>query len=260
MTVGWALTVVRLATVGGGHGAVRRGSWALHRVCGPLVGALGVRTEVTGSPRSGAALVVGNHLSWMDILVLSASTPMRQVAKSEIGDWPLISGSARRSGSIFLDRSRWRELPAVVDQATIALRQGHKVQAFPEATTRCGGAIGEFHRCLFQAAIDAAVVVAPVTIRYLDPAGNPTAAPAFLGDEDLMTSLRRLLRIRGLRVQVHWLPVVPAIAGTSRPAIDRARLAAAAQRVVAADLQVTVVPRPGRGTPTPTARPAQRAA
>jgi len=265
-TVGWALIVVRLATVGGGYSAVRRGSWALHRVCGPMVGALGVRTEVTGSPRSGAALVVGNHLSWLDILVLSASTPMRQVAKSEIGDWPLIAGAARRTGSIFLDRSRWRLLPAVVDQATTALRQGHKVQAFPEATTRCGGAIGEFHRCLFQAAIDAAVVVAPVTIRYLDRAGNPTVTPTFLGDEDLMTSLRRLLSMRGVWVQVHWLPVVPAIARTSRPAADRARLAGLVQRAVATDLRVMVAPRPGRvhcspcaaGSLSPAAQPVGR--
>lgn len=243
VAVGGALVAIRLAGMGRGRGATRRGSWALHVASGVLVSALGVRIEESGSPRSGAALVVGNHLSWLDILVLSARIPMRQVAKTEVGGWPMISGVAGRTGTIFLDRFRLRCLPGVVDQAAAALRQGHKVQAFPEATTRCGGAIGQFYRCLFQAAIDAAVVVAPVTLKYLDADGGSTAAPAFLGDETLIDSLRRVLALRGLRVQVHWLPAIPAIAGTGRPAVDRARLAALVERAVARDLAVQVVPR-----------------
>jgi len=249
-----AVAVVRIASHGGGATAVRRGSWALHRVSATVLAALGVRTQVTGRPRSGAALVVGNHVSWLDVLVLSAGTPMLQVAKSEIRDWPIISGIGRRTGTIFLDRFRLRGLPDVVDQVARALRQGHKVQGFPEATTRCGGAIGEFHRCLFQAAIDAAVAVAPVTLQYLDSEGRRTTAPAFLGDETLIDSVRRVLALRGLQVRVHWLPAIPAIAGTGKPAVDRARLSTLVERAVARDLGVPVVLRTSRRT-VPAAAP-----
>ncbi|WP_154674351.1 lysophospholipid acyltransferase family protein [Nakamurella lactea] len=241
--IGLALIVVRVLAAGSGRTAGRRGAWALHRVSGPVLAALGVQVHTSGTPRSGAALVVGNHLSWLDILVLSAQTPMRQVAKTEVGDWPLVSGVARRTGTIFLDRFRPRALPEVVEAAALALRQGHKVQVFPEATTRCGGAVGEFYRCVFQAAIDAAVVVAPVTLRYLDIDGQPTPVPAFLGDETLIESLRRVLAVRGLVVQVHWLPPIPAVAGTGHRAVDRKRLASAAERAVARALTVPVVRR-----------------
>ncbi len=255
IAVVWAVAVVRIASHGGGATAVRRGSWALHRVSATALAALGVRTQVTGRPRSGAALVVGNHVSWLDILVLSAGAPMRQVAKSEIRDWPIISGIGRRTGTIFLDRFRLRGLPDVVDQVARALRQGHKVQGFPEATTRCGDAIGEFHRCLFQAAIDAAVAVAPVTLQYLDAEGRRTTAPAFLGDETLIDSVRRVLALRGLQVRVHWLPAIPAIAGTGKPAVDRARLSTLVERAVARDLGVPVVLRTSRRTVPEAAAP-----
>jgi 1-acyl-sn-glycerol-3-phosphate acyltransferase len=255
MAVVWALAVVRIATHGGGRTAVQRGSWALHKVSAAALSALGVRTQVTGRPRSGAALVVGNHVSWLDILVLSSGAPMLQVAKSEIRDWPIISGIGRRTGTIFLDRFRLRGLPDVVDQVARALRQGHKVQGFPEATTRCGGAIGEFHRFLFQAAIDAAVAVAPVTLQYLDSEGRRTTAPAFLGDETLIDSVRRVLALRDLHVRVHWLPAIPAIAGTGKPAVDRARLSTLVERAVARDLGVPVVLRTSRRTMPAAAAP-----
>jgi 1-acyl-sn-glycerol-3-phosphate acyltransferase len=108
--------------------------------------ALGIRLDMRGTPRSGPGLVVGNHVSWLDILALTASAPMRQVAKSEVASWPIIGTMARRSGAIFVRRDSWRQLPAMVEEMTTALRQGEKVQVFPEATTRCGGAIAEFRR------------------------------------------------------------------------------------------------------------------
>lgn len=252
-----AVTLVRLAGLGGGRAGARRANWALHRMSGPVIAALGVRTEVIGAPRSGPALVVGNHLSWLDILVLQDQAPMRQVAKAEVGNWPVVADVARRTGTIFLDRFRPRALPDVVDAAAAALRSGAKVQAFPEATTRCGGALGRFHRCLFQAAIDAAVVVAPVTLRYLDIDSRPTTAPSFLGDESLLEALRRLLALRGVRVQVHWLPAIPAIAGTGHRAIDRARLTTLVERAVARDLAIPIVGRPTPAPMTPIATGAQ---
>lgn len=226
--------------------SVRRGCWMQGRAAGWLLRALRVSVRVHGQPRAGAALVVGNHVSFLDVLALSAQQPLRQVAKEEVGGWPLVGALARSSGSIFLRRQRWSELPGVIDEMTAALRSGAKVQFFPEATTRCGGALDPFHRSLFQAAIDAAVGVAPVTVRYRDATGTPCAAPAFVGDETILTALRRVLAMRGLTVELRWLPVIPAIAGTGHRAIDRARLAAKVQRAVAADLGLPVLA--GRGS------------
>lgn len=247
-TVG--MTAIRLVTLGGEYSRPARGAAALHRASRLALRTLGVRLDVRGTPRTGAALVVGNHVSWLDILVLAACTPMRHVAKAEVGGWPAVGAMARRSGALFVRRDSWRELPVMVDGIAAALRRGHKVQVFPEATSRCGGAVSAFRRAAFQAAIDAAVVVQPVTLQYRDAAGEVTAAPAFVGDETLADSARRVLAMTRVTVRVHWLPAIPAIAGTGRRAVDRARLTELAQNAVAADLGQPVI-----GGRTPAARP-----
>ena len=235
--------LVAVATSIPGYRRYRRGTWAVRHAARWVLRALGVRLVVHGGPRSGPSLVVGNHVSWLDILALAGCAPMLMVAKSEVRSWPVIGGAAVRAGTIFLRRNELRSLPGTVEQMTAALRSGLRVQVFPEATTRCGGAMGEFHRAAFQAALDAAVVVSPVTIGYsLD--GRPgTTVPAFLGDESLVDSLRRVLAARRIEVTVRWLTPIPAIAGTGRDHVDRATVTRLAQQAVAGSLAVPVVHR-----------------
>ena len=238
-----------------GFGRTRRALWAQGRASTWVRRALGVRLRVIGAPRSGPSLVVANHVSFLDILVLSGSAPMRMVAKSEVRHWPLIGGLARRCGVLFLDRSTLRRLPATVDGMTAVLRSGYRVQVFPEATTRCGGAMDVFKRAAFQSALDAAVVVSPVAVGYGDADGRSTA-PAFVGAETLLDCLRRVLATRGLTATVQWLPVIPAIAGTGRRAVDRRTTARLAQAALARALEIPVI-EPAR-MPTAQAEPSPR--
>lgn len=232
-----------------GYRRHRRGPWALQRVSRWLLRALGVRLSIEGIPRSGPSLVVGNHVSWLDILVLSASAPMRMVAKSEVRQWPVIGNAAVRAGTFFLRRERLRSLPESVAGIAAALRSGSRVQVFPEATTRCGGALNPFRRAAFQAAIDAGVVVSPVTIGYFDHRQQSSVLPAFVGDETLTTSVRRVVGMSGLTARVSWLRPIPAIAGTGRDAVDRARVARLSENAVAADLRIPVLGVGGRRHP-----------
>lgn len=235
-----------------GHRRDRRGAWALQHVSRWILRAVGVRLTIDGAPRSGPSLVVGNHVSWLDVLALSASAPMQMVAKLEVKSWPVIGGAAVRAGTLFLQRERLRELPMTVAAIAAALRSGSRVQVFPEGTTRCGSALNPFRRAAFQAAIDAGVVVSPVALCYLDDRGVRTPAPAFLGDETLLTSIRRVLALPGLTARVHWLPAIPAIAGTGRDHIDRARVARLVENAVARDLRIPVVRRlPARASRAP---------
>ncbi|MBM9466583.1 lysophospholipid acyltransferase family protein [Nakamurella leprariae] len=225
------------------YGRTSRSTRSLRRCSRWLVRVLGVRVEVRGEPHTGGGLVVGNHVSWLDLIVLSAQAPQRAVAKDGVGTWPVIGGLARRTGTLFLRRGLHRDLPESVAQMTAALRRGHRVQIFPEGTTRCGQAVGEFRRAGFQAAIDAAVLVHPVTLAYRDGTGTPTTAPAFVGDMTVVESIRAVVRMSALTVQVHWLDPIPALAGSGRAATDRRRLAAQAERAVAHDLGQPVVRR-----------------
>jgi len=165
--------------------------------------AAGVRLQVSGAPGlrpddGSGALVVANHLSWIDVLALGAVTPVTMLAKREVAGWPVIGPLATRVGTVFVDRKGLRSLPGVIDATARALREGALVGVFPEATTWCGAGCGDFRRAPFQAAIDAGVPVRPVSIALRTPDGRPTTAASFVGDQTLGDSLSRVLRMPGV--------------------------------------------------------------
>jgi 1-acyl-sn-glycerol-3-phosphate acyltransferase len=117
---------------------VRRGPW-LSACCRGLLRAVGVRLRVPGGARDWrGVLVVANHVSWIDVLALTALSPVRLVAKREVGQWPLIGRLARSAGALFIDRAALRALPGTIAELTDALGQGDAVGVFPEGTTWCG--------------------------------------------------------------------------------------------------------------------------
>lgn len=207
-------------------GLVRRWLRALAR-------ALGVRMVAPAMPpRSpGGALVVSNHVSWLDILVVGAVSPgSRMLAKSDVAEWPVLGPVAVRSGTLFIDRERIRALPDTVAEIAGALRGGATVVAFPEGSTWCGREEGRFRPAVFQAALDAGVPVRPVSIRYRLAGGQPTTAPAFVGDDTLLASVRRVVATRGLTAEVTVDQEIPAGVHTDRRALAGAVRRAPASR------------------------------
>ncbi|GAA0270795.1 lysophospholipid acyltransferase family protein [Cryptosporangium japonicum] len=210
-------------------------------VCYPLLGAAGRTAAVRGWCRSllraldvrlvvdspdeppVGALVVSNHVSWLDILAVGSVRPGRMLAKSDLRSWPLIGSLAARGGTIFVDRNRLSTLPRTVADVRAALLAGARVVAWPEGTTRCGAETGRFYPAVFQAAIDAGAPVEPVTVEYT-AAGRPTTVTAFLGDDPLTASVWRIARARGVAVEVRCRPALP-------PGRDRRMLAAAAASI-----------------------------
>ncbi|HVV19210.1 MAG TPA: lysophospholipid acyltransferase family protein [Pseudonocardiaceae bacterium] len=194
--------------------------------------AMGASLEVHGDATVGVrgrgALVVSNHVSWLDIVVVNAVRPMRSVAKAEIAGWPVVGRLASRAGTVFLDRARLRSLPGTVTELASALRGGALVNVCPEGTTWCGLGLGRFRPALFQAAIDGGVPVRPVVVRYRLTGGAPTTWPAFVGDETLIDSVGRTARLRGLVVEVHVLPEIAP--GRARDRFELAGLAETAVR------------------------------
>ncbi|MFB9235367.1 lysophospholipid acyltransferase family protein [Plantactinospora siamensis] len=221
------LPVLPLAGAAGRAAVGRRWARGVLRV-------LGVRLVAGGAgrlPRRGA-LLVANHTSWLDIVAVLALAPTRMLAKREVRGWPLFGWLAAAGGTIFIDRSRPRALPGTVREVAAALRSGALVTVFPEGTTWCGvpragrcGGSGRFRPAMFQAAVEAGAAVVPLALGYRagdDPRG--TTAAAFLGEESLYDSLRRVLAIRDLVVSVGVAP--PLYPG---PAADRRNLARLAQ-------------------------------
>ncbi|OLZ74303.1 1-acyl-sn-glycerol-3-phosphate acyltransferase [Streptomyces sp. IMTB 2501] len=242
--VALVLAGVTLTPLGGRIPAEWVGRW-----CRAIVRAIGVQVRITGAAApSGGLLLVANHVSWLDIPLLTAVRPARMLAKTEIRQWPVAGALAARGGALFIERDRLRALPETVARIAEALRQGAAVAAFPEGSTWCGRAHGRFHRAVFQAALDAGVPVQPVRLRYTQEGGTASTAAAFVGEDTLLASLWRVARTRGLVAEVEIRPVIQP--GTHP---DRRTLAAAARSiapepdwthaVLVADAQAS----PGRG-------------
>ncbi|WP_064741910.1 lysophospholipid acyltransferase family protein [Hamadaea tsunoensis] len=189
-----------------------------------LLAVLGVKLRVRGKLRPG--LLVANHISWADIVVLMAlDGRVRLVAKTEVGRWPLIGSLARRRRAIFIDRSAPRALPGSVAQATAALRAGDTVAVFPEATTSCGFCPTPVRPAFFQAALDAGVAVTPVTLAFTT-AGEPSSVAAFVGVDTLVSSIARIARSRGVELTVTVAGRLFPEVGADRRALARAAGAA----------------------------------
>lgn len=174
---------------------------------------LGIRVlKPSVDPWPSAGLIVPNHVSWIDILVLAAMGQTRFLAKKEIGSWPIVGFLARLQGVIFVDRQRKRSIPAVNHAMAEVLSAGKSVILFAEGTTNDGTHTRKFHSPHFQAAIqslqarseeteeDTKIVIMPIALVYSHRHGLPMgrgerAQVAWYGDMALMPHMLDLLRL-----------------------------------------------------------------
>jgi 1-acyl-sn-glycerol-3-phosphate acyltransferase len=156
---------------------------------------LGIPLHVSGTPPTqGPMLLVANHLSWLDILVMHAARHCRFVSKSDVKHWPLIGTLATGGGTLYIEREKRRDAMRVVHHMAESLHRGEIVAVFPEGTTGDGNGLLPFHANLIQAAISAHAPVQPVGLRFVDQAtGEDSVGPLYLGDDTLLTSLWRTL-------------------------------------------------------------------
>ncbi|GGL02371.1 hypothetical protein GCM10010094_74030 [Streptomyces flaveus] len=204
---------------------------AIRLWCRTIVRAAGVRVQTAGAaPPTGGLLLVANHISWLDIPLLAAVRPGRMLAKAEIRQWPVAGALTARGGALFIERDRLRALPTTVARIADTLRDGAAVVVFPEGSTWCGRAQGQFRRAVFQAALDAAVPVQPVRLHYRLDGGAATTAPAFVGSDSLLASVWRVVSARGLVAEVRVQPVLAPGSAPDRRALARAAETAATHR------------------------------
>ncbi len=137
--------------------------------------ALGARLCVEGVAPAPGALLVANHVSWLDILAIASCAPAIFVAKSEVRDWPAIGWLAARAQALFLKRSSGRSLLRVKNRIAALLLEGRNVVIFPEGTTSDGSRMLPFRSGLLQAAVDCTRPVQAVAIAYYGEDGNPSA-------------------------------------------------------------------------------------
>lgn len=184
----------------------------MRRWCRRLLGLLNVEARLVGrlDGHPGNVLIVANHVSWLDIIVLAAHRPARFVAKSEVARWPVAGGLVRGAGTLFVSREHRHDIKRVNHRASQVLADGEAVAVFPEGTTTDGTTVLRFHASLLQPIVDSQGHVQPVAIRYCDAAGAHTTAPAYVGDETFVASFWRVCGERRLVVELTVPPALPA--------------------------------------------------
>ena len=193
--------------------------WWLARLCA----ALPFEVRVSGEAPRQPMLWVANHVSWTDIPLLGALAPLTFLSKAEVRAWPLAGWLAEKAGTLFIRRGSG-DSRLINQRLAEQLHRGRNLLIFPEGTTTNGESLRTFHGRLMASALEAGVAVQPVAISYRRD-GVPDAQAPFIGDDDLLSHLGRLLRERG-SVHIQLLEPIPS------QGLDRAELARQAQQAV----------------------------
>ncbi|WBY03702.1 lysophospholipid acyltransferase family protein [Ramlibacter tataouinensis] len=160
-----------------------------------MLAVLGIALQVRGQPAvRGPVLLVSNHISWLDILVLHAARHCRFVSKSDVKRWPLIGALATGAGTLYIERESRRDAMRVVHHMAASLKSGDILAVFPEGTTSDGIDLLPFHANLVQAAVSAPAPAQPVALQFIEThTGRMSLEPCYIGDDTLVASLWRTL-------------------------------------------------------------------
>jgi len=215
-------------------------SWVAENMCALH----GVRATVLGQAPRQPCLLVANHVSYFDPMIITSLTPCTAVAKREVASWPCVGELMRRLGVLYVDRDDASSGARVLRQAMRCFERGVSVLVFPEGTTTHGRDVLPFKRGSFGAAALSGVPVVPVALRY------ERANAAWVGDDLFLPHYVRTMSKPYTRVTVEFLPALPARRPSS---CDAHLLAEQARRAIDDALQsrgrsnVARVPRLGDG-------------
>lgn len=201
----------------------------------------GARVRVEGEPLEPHSLLIANHVSWLDILVLAGATRTRFVSKAEVRDHALLRWLADQNDTLYIERRDRRAVHSQAREVAEALRQSRPLALFPEGTTGDGVTLLPFRPALLAAVAPAPLGthVRPVAIDY----GAMRSALGWTDGESGKANALQLLGRRGsFPVAIRLLaPLAPgedrkAMAYDARCAIEAALTSKSAATAVEARL------------------------
>lgn len=171
-----------------------------------LISRLNVTIHVKGRfNRQRPHFVVANHISWLDALILAKQAPFSFVAKQEVKSWPIVGPITEKCHVQFIERQNkfavYRSLPSLEK----ALKDNRNVIVFPEGTTTSGKTTEHFYPMLFEAAVRTGVPIQPVAIRYTDEHNKPLPDIAFIDEDVLLDTLKRMFKHPTIHAHIHCL-------------------------------------------------------
>jgi 1-acyl-sn-glycerol-3-phosphate acyltransferase len=183
-----------------------RAEW-LHRVCARAMRRLGITVEHSGDVPAGG-LFVANHLSYLDILVLSALAPFVFIAKKEVRSWPIFGWIAAKAGTLFVDRERKLDTGKVNESVGGALQAGLRVVLFAEGTSSDGSGVLPFRPSLFEPALTVGAPITPVYLSYTASSGSVANDVCYWGEMTFVPHALKLFSIRSVTARIIFGPTL----------------------------------------------------
>ena len=182
-------------------------SLAIQQWSADTLKSLGISVEAIGDVGTSAPkpsrLLVANHISWLDPLVIQTLQHSIFVAKQEVSRWPVVGQIAKGCDVVFVNRGSPSSARKMVQGLTEALQNNMCIAGFPEGTSTEGHQVGLFHSNLFEVAVANSCEVIALSLRYKDPATQAMRLePAFVGDIGFLQSLHRVICAPPMVVQV----------------------------------------------------------
>jgi lyso-ornithine lipid O-acyltransferase len=179
--------------------------WA--RACLRILGLKINLHRLSDDLHSTGRLLVGNHQSYLDVVIIASVFPTLFVAKVEVGRWPLFGWLSKLGGTIFVDREDARSGVKCAYRVSRALRDGMNVQVFPEATTGDGSTVLPFNGLFFASAVRARAPLLPLTIKFQSVNGRPADREAldtvcWYGEMNFARHFWNLLNIESAEVSL----------------------------------------------------------
>ena len=181
-----------------------RASW-LQNTCRRVLRVFHVSSETHG-PIPTQGLLVCNHLSYLDILVLAACTPAVFVGKREIKYWPVFGWFACMAGTLFIHRESRTHVGEIAWEMQTILEGGALVVLFPEGTSSDGQAVLPFKSSLLEPAARLNHPVTAASIQYELADGDVRNEVCYWGDMWLVPHGINLLGKQTIHASLHFAP------------------------------------------------------
>ena len=186
---------------------------------------LGMTVTVHNAPPPAPFLLVSNHLGYVDIIVLESIMDCVFIAKSELASWPVVGFISRTLNTIFIDRSRKRDILQAMESADRAFSCGLGVVLFAEGTSTQGKTVLPFKSSLLEIAARRSTPVHYVTLSYSSPANESVA---WWRDMTFFPHLFQLLQLKRFEAKVVF-GLKPIISSNRHVLAEKLRAAVSSQ-------------------------------
>lgn len=213
---------------------VRVKSYILSQFAKFTLKVLGVRAKASGLENFRGlshALLVGNHMSYVDVIVLVSFYPTTFVTSTEVRDAPGLGLICRMTGCLFVDRKNRGGIRGEISELSDGLAHGMNVAIFPEATSGNGEKLLRFKKPLYLSAIETSSPILPFCLNYRRVGGEPINRVSrdsicWYGDMDFIPHIFALTGNGGVDAEITFLPpIYPEAGDDAAPIVERSQAA-----------------------------------